>query len=569
MKKVLFITFIFSTSIFSFPDLNTFDKTKLIWKNPKIFYVHQYLLDVAFGRVNSYLCLINNTDYKNNSNLEDGIGYKVILDNAACENVEVSHPWTIVSKQETENSNLEMELSIAGPDDITDYKMKLILEEETSDSNPYGTLTLDYSAVLKGNSLPLYVATYESGKLSENQFKFEAAYYLDGVVVNNLLPAGYEKYFYSSKIIHTSNSGGHGTAIALNFNPNLEVVVPGLGLVKYLDALAIQRPQYFPQGYTGNYPDGNPISIQTVNFAYNDKVIKFEVIEGYSGAKNGVWLNAGSQGGGQFQASSQNSELCVGRTGSWTYVGPQNYGVYNTSGDRISNLNSPLSVTYDLQAINNITTNNVNFNGTVNIFSGSWVGTGMQCKKIADGSSYGNTICPGTTISDVATIVLINGEYYSNFPLFDIPEGTVLTDAQGNEYYIRQLGVKKVYPMKPVGDSDCATLTLQATLDTPDHKFFNYPVVNVPKSGAVLINKFSSNPLADEYLQGKSFSKNGDDDGDGVLNYLDAFPEDALKSLDADQDGVDDAVDNNITPFQPDWTDFKNSGKSLYTNYNK
>ena len=179
MKKILFLILIFSSSIFSFPDLNTFDKTKLIWKNPKIFYVHQYLLDVAFGRVNSYLCLINNTDYENNSNLEDGIGYKVILDNAACEATEVSRPWTIVSKQETENSNLDMELSIAGPDNITDYKMKLILEEETSDSNPYGTLTLDYSAVSKGNSLPLYVATYESGKLSENQIKFEAAYYLD------------------------------------------------------------------------------------------------------------------------------------------------------------------------------------------------------------------------------------------------------------------------------------------------------------------------------------------------------------------------------------------------------
>ena len=186
MKKILFITLIFSSGIFSFPDLNTFDKTKLIWKNPKIFYVHQYLLDVAFGRVNSYLCLINNSDYKNNSNLEDGIGYKVILDNAACEGAEVSRPWTIVSKQETENSNLDMELSIAGPDDITDYRMKLILEEEASDSNPYGTLTLDYSAVSKANSLPLYVATYESKKLSENQIKFEAAYYLDGVVLDRI-----------------------------------------------------------------------------------------------------------------------------------------------------------------------------------------------------------------------------------------------------------------------------------------------------------------------------------------------------------------------------------------------
>ena len=209
-------------------------------------------------------------------------------------------------------------------------------------------------------------------------FEFEAAYFLDGVVVDNLLPAGYEKYFYSSKIIHTSNSGGYGTANAFNFSPNLEVA-PG---VKYLAYLATQHPQYFPQGYTGNYPDGNPISIQTVNFAYNDKVIKFEVIEGYSGAKNGVWLNAGPNGGGQFQASSQNSELCVARTGSWTYVGPKNYGVYNSSGQRINNdpdgdgdPTTALSVNYDLQAINNITTNNANFNGTVKIFSGSWVGT--------------------------------------------------------------------------------------------------------------------------------------------------------------------------------------------------
>ena len=569
MKKILFITLIFSSSIFSFPDLNTFDRSLPIWKNPKIFYVHQYLLDVAFGRVNSYLCLINNTDYKNNSNLEDGIGYKVILDNAACETTEVSRPWTIVSKQETRNSNLDIELSML--DQITDYRMKLILEEETSDSNPYGTLTLDYSAVAKASSLPMYVATYESEKLSENQIKFEAAYYLDGVVVNNLLPAGQERYFYSSKIIHTSNSGGHGTANAFNFSPTTEVL-PG---VKYLDYLATIYSQYFPQGYTGNYPDGNPISIQTVNFAYNDKVIKFEIIDGYSGRTNGVWVNSGPISG-TFQESSQNLAQCVSRTGSWSYIPPKAYGVYNSSGSRIGNNpdgdgnpNTPLSVSYDLQALNNITDNNNTFDGSVKIFSGSWIGTGLQCKKIADGSFYGNTLCPGTNMGDVSSIVLINGEYYQNFPFFDVPEGTVLTDAQGNEYYIRQLGPRKVYPAKPLGDSDCATLTLQTTLDTPDHKFFNYPVINTPKSGAVLVNKFSSNPLADEYLQGKSFSKNGDDDGDGVLNYLDAFPEDALKSLDADQDGVDDAVDNNITPFQPDWTNFKHSGKSLYSNYSK
>jgi hypothetical protein len=40
-----------------------------------------------------------------------------------------------------------------------------------------------------------------------------------------------------------------------------------------------------------------------------------------------------------------------------------------------------------------------------------------------------------------------------------------------------------------------------------------------------------------------------DSDKDGVLNYLDAFPDDATKSADLDNDGIDDSedsVDNRI-----------------------
>ena len=183
MKKILFLTLIFSSGIFSFPDKNTFDKSKPIWRNAKIVYVHQYMLDVAFGRVNSYLCLINKTDYQNNSNLGDGIGYKAILNNSDCEHVEASKPWTVVSKQESESADLDIELFKS--DQAVDYKIKLNIEEEASDSNPFGVLTIDYSSVFKSNSSPLYNASYESRKLSENQVKFEAAYYMDGVVINN------------------------------------------------------------------------------------------------------------------------------------------------------------------------------------------------------------------------------------------------------------------------------------------------------------------------------------------------------------------------------------------------
>ena len=74
-----------------------------------------------------------------------------------------------------------------------------------------------------------------------------------------------------------------------------------------------------------------------------------------------------------------------------------------------------------------------------------------------------------------AQIVRINGHDYQNFPLFDVPEGTVLTidnpGVDGNQYYVRQLGVAMVYPAKPQGDADCDSLTIQPSLTTPDHTF--------------------------------------------------------------------------------------------------
>tara|TARA_B100001057_G_C22825930_1_gene941411 strand:+ start:361 stop:2070 length:1710 start_codon:yes stop_codon:yes gene_type:complete len=569
MKILLFFSLFFSSFTFTFPDLNTLDKSKPIWKDVKITFVHQYLLDVGFGRVNNYLCLFKNSDYKNYSNLENGVGYKAILDSKACEYIDVARPWTVVSKQQSTDSNLDMEMVLLGQN--ADTRMKLTMEEETSDANPYGKLTLNYDTVTKPNSEPLYKATFKSSKHSDNQVKFEAAYFLDSAVLDNLINVGRQKSFYSTKIIHTLNSGGHGSARHLYYNLDLTV----LGQDYYSYYLAIFYPQFFPPGYTKNYPDGNPITITTVNFAYNDNVVKYEIMNGYSGQKNGVWLNSGPSGGGTFQRSSPGTELCVSRTGSWSYMSTTGYGIYNSSGDRLgnnpdgdNNANTGLSVNYDLQAINNITTNNSNFDGTVKIVSGSQIQVTSQCKKMADGSLYGNTVCPGTG-GEQNTIVLINGEYYENFPLFDIPEGSILTDANGNEYYIRQLGQQKVYPVKTANDLDCASLTIQNSLDTPEHTFFDYSVINTPKSGAILVNKLSSNPSLDLYAQGNFFSLNGDQDGDGILNFLDAFPTDALKSLDTDYDGIDDSIDNSNDSFQQDWSNHKYLDKSTYSNYYK
>ena len=58
------------------------------------------------------------------------------------------------------------------------------------------------------------------------------------------------------------------------------------------------------------------------------------------------------------------------------------------------------------------------------------------------------------------------------------------------------------------------------------------------------------------YLSARlEYPKNGDADNDGILNYLDAFPEDATK-VDADHDLVADSEDttaNGTTPFLQDW----------------
>ena len=569
MKVIILIVLIFSSGIFSkdggeaIPNV-TWDISGIGEERPlkligKLFYVHQYHLDLAFGRVNSYLCLFRNTEYQKFSNLEDGVGYEAILDNNACQNGEVNLPWLVVSKQATTSDNLVIELSM--PNNFADARLKLNLEEETSLANPYGVLTLDYNYLSMGGA-PLYNATYESSVLDNNQVQFQATVFLDnGILTGTAL--GQTLLFYGTKILHNQNSDGYGTVTELVFAPNAD------------NAYANVVPQFFPAGYTKNYPDGNPANITTTNFAYNNNVVKYETTTGYTGQKNQIY-NADTTA---LEPSSPGTELCVSRTNSWNYVPPKRYGVFNSSGDRIT------FSTADITQVQTASYNYANPEGNtlwnanpkIKIFSSSWVGTALQCKKLADETPFGNGLCPGTEMNDpnpTAQIVRINGHDYQNFPLFDVPEGTVLTidnpGVDGNEYYVRQLGVAMVYPAKPQGDADCDSLTIQASLTTPDHTFFNYPVVATPRTGAVLVNKLNATKDLFSQSLGNYYSKDGDADSDGVPNYLDAFPTDPLKSLDADHDIVDDAEDiNGTTPFQQDWTNYKYLEIDMYSNYLK
>ena len=81
------------------------------------------------------------------------------------------------------------------------------------------------------------------------------------------------------------------------------------------------------------YPDGNPYIITVTNFAYNDNVVKYETHAGYTGTKVQIYNYDETD---SLETPLANEELCVSRTGSWEYVPPIRYGVFDSNGNRIS-----------------------------------------------------------------------------------------------------------------------------------------------------------------------------------------------------------------------------------------
>ena len=103
--------------------------------------------------------------------------------------------------------------------------------------------------------------------------------------------------------------------------------------------------------------------------------------------------------------------------------------------------------------------------------------------------------------------------------------------------------------------------------ETNDHTFFNYPVLNLPRVGAVLVNKLSNEPTKDIAFSGNKWIASDDDDSDGVPNSLDMFPIDPSKNKDVDFDGVEDSLDATLSEFQFNWTKYLD--KSMFSAYEK
>ena len=512
MRFIIWILFL-SCSLQAY-DINTIPKTKAVHLGAKIFLNHQFQLMVGFGRAKDYLCLFRKSDYTKYSNLEESgvdIGFKTIIDATECGTTELNTPWIFKSKQATTESNLEIEMFRKTTN--TDTRAKLILEEETSVANPYGVLTLDYNYVFGSDSANQYNATFESKKLESNDIEFKSSVWVDGHVISGTNAIGANCEFYSSNVIHTPNSGGRGSVTSMYFVNSVSA-----------------------------YPDGTPNTVSTTNFVYDDNYVRYKMIEGKTG--------------------SETSDRCISRSESWSYIPAWfGYGIYDENGDLVTGTpNIVVSYTGPIQ-----TKNNESWTGNIMISSGSMIGMTYICKKVKDGTHWsGNNVCPGT-IGSPHIPVEIDGEIYENFPLLDVLEGTVLTDpANGNKYYVRQLRPRKVF--SEVSMSNCSGLTIQASLETPDHKFFNYPVMSLPRSGAILVNEFVTDSSRD-FAFDKLWLKDSDSDSDGIVNYLDFYPSDSNKSRDDDYDGIDDAEDTEISAFQQTWTKYLD--KDLFSSYIK
>ena len=518
MKKIFLTLIFFSQITFSY-DLNSISKQKPVWQNFPIDLNHQVSLIVGFGNVNSYLCLFNSTEYKDFSNLKnsDGspMGYMAKLDENSCGQVNIVTPWAIKSEQASTDAPLVIEMKndqcILGNlnNCITGVEAKLSLTKQDSVSNPYGVLTFDYNYGTRPNSEPLYLATYESKEV-DAKVEFKSAIFVDSNLINPTNNVGIASEFYSSTIIHTPNSGGEGTVTTLNF-------------------------------YGGaNFPDDTPNFIRTTNFVYNADNILYRDID---------------------QAGNATDDRCISRKDKWNYVPAWfGYGIYDANGDRLVG-NPDITVNYS----GPIATSGETYNGTIMLTSASSIGMTYVCKKVKDGTHYNGTdMCPGIG-GALHTPVILNGEVYENFPLMDIPDGTVVKDSSDNEYYIRVLRPRTVYAEAPL--SECASMTIGLAKNTPDHNFLNYLELDYPRVGAVLVNRLANNPTKDVAFNGQKWTATEDSDGDGVINSLDLRPLDPNKHTDVDFDGIEDSEDGNISAFKFNWV--KHLEKTMFSAYEK
>ena len=402
----------------------------------------------------------------------------------------------------------DRKMSIASVKNILNYNVKnirfddelFVLDNTRVNAICDGLIERNYDLNIYGlaRNNGLYLAHAESKyDQTGNNIIIDSITWVDAVIINQNLPSGQISENYRAHINHNIDGIGFGTIIGMQqggFDTQVTVPIPH-----------------------GTFPDGIPDTISSTNFAYNDNFLLFETSR--SAYPGSPWV----QSEPQLQGLS-----CLDREIFWSYVPTFGYGVYDSNGDRLSDsVNISISI-----------------NGTDAIINGTNIITQFVCKNMNDGSVASDSDC-----------INPSGNSYQYIPIIDVPDGTIISDSEGNQYYIRVLKPRKVYAYNDL--TMCEDLSIQNPDSTPDHKTFVYlNEINIPPSGAIIYNQYNSGDSSDQQYLGRVYIANEDDDGDRVLNFLDAFPDDPTKSVDDDYDEIDDLEDTEIVQTEMVWNKY-------------
>lgn len=518
MKKFILCLLIYCSNSFSY-DLDSIPQDRPVHTSYVLTLNHHFYLTTAFRALNTGLCLVSKDrheewvnlniyqdpetkdmpeDFNENDYGEEIFrGYLTQINDKECSASESGIIELVKARQASETSPLLIEHWKQGS--ISDFRLKTEVIEEATDTNPFGVINfsrnLSYRAEpgsTTSDTLNIYLATAKSARIDENTIEYNSITWNDqNVLAPESIPIGISSEGYFAKIIHTEGSGGYGTSRSMSWN-----TMTGSSF--------------------GNFPDGIPQVYGVVNFSYDDTYLLFQ-----------RYIAFGNGSAESYNPPAQVSDLenvCINRTSSWQYVFHQGYGVFDVDGYFISDaITVPFSTNVeDFGA----------WSGNLILTKDRITGIPYYCKNLSDGS----LVAPLT--QGCAGHQQVHDDQTEQMMLFEIPDGTVLVDEGGNEYYIRVLRPRRVYSHEPL--ENCSNLSIEATQETQDHTFFEYLETSMPPRGAIIHGT-------------NSFVPYDDDDGDGFLNIFDAFPEDPQKNIDVDHDGIDDAIDDLILQYIPSY----------------
>ena len=479
------------------------DKSKPIFTDISVTAQHQYYIGTIFDSLNKYLCSLDQNRHENHANFMKDLNGSTVaflanLDDVQCSMAARSKPRIIFAEQENPESELIVQQwALGGAAGIYPYAMRAKVFEEATEGNPFGIMEFDIQ-VLSGITSPETVYKFRSTSSYSNSgtVEIKVAMYLDQVIVDNTIGLNTEAQFFSANLDHDLNNSGRGTIVAKFFAPRSDSRL---------------------------YPEGIPVSFRAINVGYNAQFLKYNIKLDLYLAQ---YAQSFSHQEGYIYKGVDEGEFCIKRSDPWQYV--DKFGIYDDQGE---------------QNTEQFTASYTSSDGTVhelNVDGMAYSTATSVCRAWADGSVTGEDLenCSGVYqgISDGANLRSVEPPDYAQI---------VRTDGVEATYLVRRLLTRNVF--EQVAIEECEPITISATRETPNHLFFSEESLldfAWPRTGALLVNSFEGNPENDPTsYAGSWYSPLEDADDDGVLNYLDAFPEDPEKDRDQDYDGIEDNQD--------------------------